>query len=336
MNRNRKLAVPFNLQHFAAPSGTTTTQSLNRAQVREIDFVSRFGQIWTALQDIMGIMNPVKAPAGGKLTSYKAQAKTELAEQVGEGEEVKATEFEIVPAVYDDITIEKFRKTVTAEAIHKYGYQTAVERTDNAFLNLLQGNVMDRFYTFIQTGTLTGTGANLQQSIARAVGLVKDKFKKLRLGVDGVAVFVNTLDIYEYLGTAQITIQSEFGFEYVKNFLGADIVFITSEIPQGKVIATPVNNLVLYYLDPEEADLAEADLKYTTAGDTNLIGVHVQGDYSHVTSDIFAIMGITLWAEYIDGVSVITMSNSTETPSAGGNESTETPAGEKTTPDAGV
>lgn len=316
MNKNRELAVKFNLQHFAAKPGTTTTQSLSRAQVREIDFVSRFAQIWTALQEIMGIADPIKATAGGRLVSYEAKAKTGLAEQVGEGEEVTATEFEMVPKTYGDVTLEKFRKSVTAEAIHKYGYQAAVQKTDNAFLNLLQGNVMDRFYDFIQTGELTGTANNLQQAVARAVGKVKDKFKKLRLGVEGVAVFVNTMDVYEYLGTAQVTIQTQFGFDYVEKFLGADIVFLSSEIPSGKVIATPVNNIVMYYLDPEEDDLEEAGLEYRTAGDTNLIGVHVQGDYSHVTSEIFAIMGITLWAEYIDGISVITIGSE----SAGANE----------------
>lgn len=52
--------------------------------------------------------------------------------------------------------------------------------------------------------------------------------------------------------------------EYLKNFLGADIVFVTSEIPENIVIATPLNNLVAYYVDPADSEFVKAGLSYTT------------------------------------------------------------------------
>ena len=49
--------------------------------------------------------------------------------------------------------------------------------------------------------------------------------------------------------------QTAFGFEYMKNFLGADLVFITSEIPENVVVATPLNNIMAYYVDPGDSEL---------------------------------------------------------------------------------
>ena len=37
------------------------------------------------------------------------------------------------------------------------------------------------------------------------------------------------------------------------------------------------------------------------------VGVHVEGDYSRATGDMYAIMGMKLWAEYLDGIAVATV-----------------------------
>ena len=96
-------------------------------------------------------------------------------------------------------------------------------------------------------------------AIAMSIGRVKDKFKKMKRTATGVAVWVNTLDVYKYIGAADITLQTAFGFEYMKNFLGADVVFISSEIPEGVVIATPLNNIVAYYVDPGDSEFEKLD-----------------------------------------------------------------------------
>lgn len=117
------------------------------------------------------------------------------------------------------------------------------------------------------------------------------------------------MDVYTYLGEAAINnVENQFGFQYLKNFLGFNTIFLLSdsEIPQGKVIATPVENIVLYYVDPNESDFVRAGLVYTVSGETNLIGFHTQGNYNTAVSEAFAIMGLTLFAEYIDAIAVIT------------------------------
>ncbi|KAK9680672.1 hypothetical protein QE152_g38938 [Popillia japonica] len=144
--------------------------------------------------------------------------------------------------------------------------------------------------------------------VSMAIGQVKNKFKAMHKNSTGVAVFVNTLDLYRYLGAAQITIQSAFGLDYVENFLGADVVFISSEIDEGQVIATPLNNLVMYYVDPSDSEFSRAGLSYTTDSETGLIGFHTEGNYVRAQSEAFAIMGLTLFAEYLDGIAIVTVS----------------------------
>ena len=120
---------------------------------------------------------------------------------------------------------------------------------------------------------------------------------------------MNTLDAYTYLGEQTIaTAQNLNGMTYLQNFLGANTVILSSEIPQGKVIATPVDNLVLYYVDPGDSEFAQLGLDYTVQGQTNLIGFHAEGNYSHAVGESYALMGMKLWAEYLDGIAVVTLS----------------------------
>ena len=206
------------------------------------------------------------------------------------------------------MTIEKYAKAVSIESIKDHGYENAVEMTDDQFLFELQNDVTGRFYTYLNTGTLTDSQTTFQKALSMAKGRVINKFKQMHKNVTGVVGFVNTLDVYEYLGEANITVQNQFGFQYIKDFLGYNTIFLLSdeEIARGKVIATPVENIVMYYVDPSDSDFAKAGLVYTTGvGETNLIGFHTQGNYNTAVSEAFAIMGFTLFAEYIDAIAVV-------------------------------
>ena len=193
------------------------------------------------------------------------------------------------------------------EAIAEKGYDVAVNDTDEEFKSDLQNKVSDKFYKQLKAGSLTGSETTWQMAIAMSIGKVKDKFKKMKRTATGVAVWVNTLDVYKYLGAADITLQTAFGFEYMKNFLGADVVFISSEIPEGVVIATPLNNIVAYYVDPGDSEFVKAGLSYTTDPTTGFIGFHAQGTYERAISDMFAIMGLRLFCEYLDAIAYTTL-----------------------------
>ena len=276
------------------------------ASIREIDFVTRFGRNWQSLQDILGIMRPIKKTPGTQLVSYNATVTLEDG-NVGEGEEIPYSLAEVSPVSYQDITLEKYAKAVSIEAVNKYGANVAVQKTDDAFLVELQDKVMTAFYTFLLTGTLTSTESSFQMAVAMAIGKVKDKFKAMHKDFTSIVVWVNTLDAYKYLGASELTVQNLFGIEYIENFMGADKLIISSDIPEGKVVATPTENIDLYYIDPSDSEFAQLGLNYTVQGETNLIGFHVNGNYNTAVGEVFALMGMALWAEYLDGIAVITV-----------------------------
>lgn len=290
---------------MAAKENLTKTSDI-QSTARVIDFVTRFARNWEHLREILGIMRPIRKEPGAILKSKTASV-TLQSGNVGEGEEIPYSKATVIETPYEEMTVEKYAKAVSIEAIKTYGYDVAVGMTDDAFLYELQDNVTRRFYAYLNTGKLASSETTWQRALAMAKGLVINKFKQIHRTVTNVVGFANVLDLYDYLGDANITVQTAFGFQYVQNFMGFSTVFLLSdeEIPRGRVIATPVENIVLYYVDPSTSDFARAGLVYTTDGETNLIGFHVEGNYHTAVSESFAIMGMTLFAEYLDGIAVI-------------------------------
>ena len=288
---------------------TNPRDSLPNAYVnvtaRELDFVTRFGKNWDALREVMGIMRPIKKQAGTQLKSYTASIALEDGD-VDPGNVIPYSKATITQVGFEDLSLKKYAKAVPVEDVDKYGVEVAVQKSDEAFLNELQTVVMDDFYGTLtgNASALTGTYGTFQMAIAMAIGKVRDKFKRMHKNISNVVVYVNTLDAYQYLGGAELTIQTLFGIEYVKDFLGAQTMILSSEIPQGKVIAVPSDNLVLYYVDPA-TEFSRLGLVYTTDGETNLIGFHAQGNYSTAVGESFALMGMKLWYEYADGVAIV-------------------------------
>ena len=282
---------------------------------REIDFVTRFARNWEHLREIMGILRPIRKAPGAVLKSKYAEG-TLQSGTVGEGETIPYSKFSVKEKTYAEITVGKYAKAVSLEAIKDHGYDNAVQKTDDEFLYQLQTLVTDSFYKYLNTGTLASTETTYQMALAMAKGRVENKFKEMHRTATAIVGFANILDVYEYIGAANITVQNQFGLSYVKDFMGYGTLFLLAEneIPRGRVIATPTENINLYYVDPSDSDFARAGLVYTTDGETNLIGFHVEGKYDNATSVSYAIMGMTLFAEYIDAVAVIDVDS---TPSLG-------------------
>ena len=283
------------------------TKSVNiEVAAREIDFVTRFSDTWQSLRDVMSVVRMIEKANG---TVLKTKSATVVLQdgKVAEGEEIPYSQATVTETPWGEITIEKYAKAVSVEAVAEHGAEAAINMTDEAFRNELQGNVLDAFYAHLAKGTLTSEEATFQMAIAMAIGKVKDKFKKMRKNHSKVVVWVNTLDAYKYLGAAELTIQSQFGLDYVENFMGADKMFLSSEIAEGKVIATPVDNIIAYYVNPANSGFAKLGLNYTVAGETPFIGYHAGGNYNTAVGESFALMGLTLLTEYLDAIAVITV-----------------------------
>jgi len=276
---------------------------------REIDFVTRFGDNWEALRQLLGIMRPIRKAPGTSLISYTADVTLESG-AVDPGEVIPYSKATIVQAAKGDLTIEKYAKAVPIEDVNTYGAEIAVEKSDDAFLTKLQNAVLTRFYTFLNTGTLTATASTWQGALAKAQGEVLNKFASMQKDVTGIVGFANILDAYDYLGSADITVQTQFGLTYIKDFLGYSVLFLLPApmVARNVVLATPVENIDLYYIDPSDSEFARLGLNYTVQGETNLIGFHAQGNYSTAVGESYALMGMALWAEYLDGIAKVTIS----------------------------
>ena len=289
-----------------APKANLTMSANIEVRAREIDFVTRFGDTWESLREVLSIMRMIRKENGAVLRTKSASIVLQDG-KVGEGEEIPYSLASVEETPYGEITIEKYAKAVSIEAVDEHGAEAAINMTDEAFLNELQGNVLDKFYAHLATGTLTSSEATFQMAIAMAIGKVKDKFKKMRKNHSKIVVWVNTLDAYKYLGAAELTVQSAFGIDYVENFMGADKMILSSEIAEGKVIATPVDNIICYYVDPSNSGFRKLGLEYTVSGETPLIGFHANGNYSTAVGESFALMGLTLLTEYLDAIAVVSI-----------------------------
>lgn len=289
-------------------AGLTVTTDFT-VEARRNDFVTSFAQNWNALREIMGVARPIKKQPGTVLKSYKASLVLEDG-NVAEGAEIPLSKAKVTEVAHADLTIKKYGKGITIEDVDKYGEDVAIELTDEAFRNELLGEVMGEFYEFALTGELKPEGAtDFQSGVALAIGAVKNKFKTMRKDGSRVVVFVNTLDAYKYLGLASIGTQTAFGIEYLKSFMGAETMILAGDedIPQGTIVAIPVNNMVDYYADPSNSGFAKMGLRYTVDSDVPMLGFAIEGDYSTATGNSWAIMGHKLWAEYLDAIAVVTV-----------------------------
>lgn len=65
------------------------TTNMSAVHAREVDFVTRFGANWDALNEILGIMRPIRKQPGTKLVGLKVTVPT-LAAAPGEGEDTSS------------------------------------------------------------------------------------------------------------------------------------------------------------------------------------------------------------------------------------------------------
>lgn len=276
-------------------------KSADLVRAREKEFVYLFGDSLKKLLEALGVTRKIAKQAGFTLKAYKATGTLEDG-NVAEGELIPLSKYKTEAVAFDEITLKKWRKATSAEAIIEKGYDQAVEMTTDAMLKDVQKGVRTEFFNFLATGTGSATGANFQATLAQAWGQLQVLFEDDAIEA---VYFMNPLDVADYLATAQISTQTAFGMTYVKDFLGLGTVIFNSSVPQGKVYATAKNNIVLYYIPVNGADLNEAFS--FTSDQTGLIGIHETPDYTNMTASDTVVSGLVLFAERLDGIVVGTI-----------------------------
>ncbi len=280
---------------------TNLIKKADLAKVREVEFTFMFSESLKKLIEALGVTRKIPKQAGTVLKAYKATGTLEDG-NVAEGELIPLSHYQTEPINFGEITLKKWRKATSAEAIVEKGYDQAVTMTTDAMLKDVQKGIRKTFFDFLATGTGEATGATFQATLAQTWGQLETLFEDDDIQA---VYFMNPLDVADYLATAQISLQTVFGMSYVQNFLGLGTVFFNSSVPKGKIYATAVDNIVMYYIPANGADLGE--VFSFTFDELGLIGIHEQPDYDNMTAKDTVVSGIVLFAERIDGVVVGTI-----------------------------
>ena len=276
------------------------TKANDMKRVREVDFVSQFTHNSLAkLIEVLGVTRKIPMMEGTTMYVYSMTGEL-VSGAVDEGDVIPLSKIEQTKTPVGEITLKKFRKAVSAEAIKKSGYQTAVVETDAKLLSLVQSGVRSDLFSFLN-GTITGStaveGTGLQEALANGWAQLQIKFED---DTAEAVYFVNPLDVAEYLGSANISVQTAFGMNYIENFLGLGTVIMSARITQGTYIATAKENIIMYYLTMN-GDIADAFS--LTADELGYIGIK-SGYQNEERAQIESLVmdGIQFLVEYAGGV----------------------------------
>lgn len=280
---------------------TNTILTTDVARVRVVDFTYQFTGALTKLIEALGATRKIAVQEGAALKAIKVTGTLEDG-TVPEGELIPLSKYKTEEVNVGEVKLGKWRKSTTAEAILKGGYDQAVGATTDKMVKDIQKTIRSNLFTFMATGTGSATGTGLQAALANAWG-------KLQVLWEDDAVesvyFLNPMDVSDYLGTAQVTMQTAFGMNYIENFLSLGTVFLNSNVPEGKFYATAKENIVTYYVNVGSGDIKQAfDL---TTDETGYVGIHEYAVNDHACVDDLVMSGVTFFPERLDGIVVGTI-----------------------------
>ena len=277
----------MNMQLFGEETIQDTpamTEKDRMTKAREVDFVTQFeATMAKTLSEMLGVTKKVPVAAGSTLYVYRTVGELEDG-AVAEGAVIPLSQYVRQREAVGEMAIRKWRKATTAEAIERCDYNQAVRETDKALLRDVEKSIRRDFITYL-TGIVqpaegdpededyvpavgvTVTGETLQAVLAKSWAQLQILFED-----DGVEPvhFINPLTIADYLADQSITTQTSFGMKYVADFMGMGTVVANSLVPEGQVISTAKDNLVMYYMNMR-GETAEAF--NLTADELGLIGI---------------------------------------------------------------
>lgn len=249
----KRLPLTLDIQHFAGradnyPEPNTQKQdNFSELDAKSIDYTYRFGENFSKFIEALGITRQIPVQEGFTLTMYTAP-KVELADgDVGEGELIPLSKVTPQPATTKEITLKKYRKVTTAEAIQRYGRDKAINMTDDALVKEVQKGIRDYLFTTIKTHGTEQANLNagtLQGALASAWGALEVLFED---DVITTVAFVNPMDVANEIANKEITLETQFGLRYYVDLTGT-VVMLNNTIPKGTVYATAADNLQVAYI----------------------------------------------------------------------------------------
>lgn len=286
---------------------TDQTTSSDVMKATSIDYINTFTKGTKRLMEMLGLFQPIVVANGTTIKTYKYTDKlTDGA--VAEGELIPLSKTTKALDQTITLTLKKWRKSATAEAIQEKGRAGAVNETDARLLAGIQDKLKaDLFAAITSTEKTSDEGATLQAAIANMWGKLYTLFEDYdgvtdpdAEGGDQFVFFVNPLDVAAQMGDASISMQTAFGFKYVKDFLGMGTAIVSAVIPKGTVFGTAAKNMQFAYVPANGGELASTF--GLTSDETGAIGMTHSVNTANASIETLVMGAWAIFAETKDGV----------------------------------
>lgn len=302
---DKQNTMKMNLQYFARADdypepNLQDTTSLENLEAKAIDYTYQFGENFSKFIEALGITNVIPVQEGFTIKMYNAPT-VQLADgNVAEGDLIPLSKVEPQVADTKEITLEKYRKVTTIEAIQKYGSaDIAINRTDEALIKELQKGIRDDLFNTIkhpeavtQVNVAEGT---LQGALATAWASLETLFEDDDITV---VAFVNPWDVATEIGNKELTLESRFGLNYYTDVTGT-IVFTSTRIDRGAIYATAAQNIQLAHISGNSPGYQAFNMVTDEFG---FIGMVHGPQLNNLTIETVLASGILLFPERLDGI----------------------------------
>jgi hypothetical protein len=263
---------------------------------KSVDYSNRFADELTGFAEALGITRPFAVQEGFKIKLY-TKPEVDLADgDVAEGDIIPLSKVTPQPHSEKEITLKKYRKATSAEAIQRYGIDQAINLTDDALISEIQKGIRDDLFAMVQAGQETeNLSDGLQGALASAWGAVQVAFDD---DVTGTVVFAHPLDVAETIANKELTLETRFGLNYYTDATGTT-VFTSTQVERGSIYATAPDNLQIAYI-PANGEYGRA---FGLVSDsTGYLGMkHFTHDES-ATQQTLVMSGVLMFPERVDGV----------------------------------
>ena len=198
-----------------------------------------------------------------------------------------------------ELTFGKYRNLVSIEKIAKQGYDVAVGASTASMVKQAQAKARASIVSGMDvTGVVTAEAATFQAKIAKAAGKIAAAFEDEAYTP---ILFVNPEDAFDYLGTANITVQTAFGISYIANFMGLGNVVLDSNVTAGTVFGTACENL-----DVVAADVTKIEGMELQTDESGIIAIHVGAKYENGAIETVVYSGLKALPVFADRVVKVT------------------------------
>lgn len=268
-----------------------------QAKAQDINFVSKFESDLHNLLAVLGKSEVEVLAPGTAFKIYKSSGTLSTAD-VAEKALIPDSNIKMDEGTITEVTYKKYRNLTSIEDIGKKGYDVAVGGSNESLLRQVQKNVRTSIFDGIKLGTGTAKGKTFQLKVARAAAYINKKYED---EVGTPVFFVNPDEAFDYLGTANITLQTAFGLSYLQNFMGIGNVVIDSNVPAGTVYGTAIENLKVL-----AASITSIPGMELTTDETGIVAVHNGALYQNGALETTCYSGLAVLPVFEDRIVKVT------------------------------